>query len=882
MLTKNIKYSVSGLEPNQEYFYIIENLYANWPITIVPGSGKISSINSTIDINTNIIFCETLSSCDDYMPYTTGSFQPGDNPYVDIRLKLTSDILENSIFSNTRSVICSGCAPVPYVSIDNNTNQLINTNTKTINFAIGNLKPYTAYNYVFNDINSNYPVLLINIPKSGTFISSSASSYDLKADLVFCSFESCSSPTFGSGYIDRIEQQQCEKYFTNFNLSLTSDYLISAITSEPITLECDDCLPKTVISTEKQINLDSSSLNTHTLLTSISGLKPHNRYEYSILYKDSNHMVSFNNLSGYFYTTKETVKNIETQISFCESSGLCQYHNTLGTASNYDCSTNKFIEFSFKLDSECLQDSVFSETTRVDCKNCLPVVSINTPPKAILTAPSGNVRNFNIAISGLKPYSEYFYSFNNVNSNHLVGLKQLSGVVKTKNNTSATIANSLIFCESSGYCNSYFTNGSANTDVCNNLLFADFDVELNSSCLSQPVVSDKIHVECDNCFNIERISIPNKVTLTHESGNSYSFRPILVNLKPYSEYTYFIKNVDTNHLIGFKESSGIIKTLGGNFANIRNNLTFCEGSGYCSDSISFGSMNSDSCNNTLFANFNIELNSSCLDKPIMSDKIEVDCDNCLPNIAVSLLDNDTLLSTTNIANISGLISGLKPKNEYEYYFSYKNNWPVVLENSSGSFKANKDTYDFSTKIAFCKDEVECLEEINLLNYTLDSKINKDINNNTLYSDLILNIRPKNCSDIVYSSNEIKISCVDCIPCVSHPSVLIEGSPVIVLDEDCCKGQKLLNISVSGAIPGEKYSYKFIPIGGIGVNYIEIFPTSGDVYFASGGNGNIRAICNVDLENYTQTLINFELTHSNSKYKITDVLGLVCNSGICSN
>ena len=51
-----------------------------------------------------------------------------------------------------------------------------------------------------------------------------------------------------------------------------------------------------------------------------------------------------------------------------------------------------------------------------------------------------------------------------------------------------------------------------------------------------------------------------------------------------------------------------------------------------------------------------------------------------------------------------------------------------------------------------------------------------------------------------------------------------------------------------------------------------------MYFGSGGNGSINTICNVDLTNHAQTLLNFELTHVLSNNKVFDTVGLMCNTG----
>lgn len=753
MLSKDLNYVIAGLVPGEIYEYTIENLDANWPVKIIPLSGSFSVSSNSIQISSKILFCDSLgpNGCSGFMSYNTGIFQNGNNPYVNTRVKLTSEILDNPVYSNNIIITCSECAPIPTVSAQNNLVKLNNSNNTSINLTVNNLKPYTAYNYSFNDLNSNYPIILTNIPKTGTFTSSSETSHSIRADLAFCYYDTCSNPTFGSGHVSKIAQQQCEKYYTNFNMSIDADYLSSATMSDDLTIECDNCLPKTTISNPASVLLNNASSNRYSLITTFNGLKPYNKYDYAILLKEANHRVSFNSLSGYFYTQNETSKNIDTKLVFCENSGLCEYPYALGSIVDYNCSKNKYIEFSVKLDSDCLDESILGDITRVECDNCLPVVSIVTPSKATLTATSGNVRNFNVVASGLKPYSDYVYSFKNFSTNHLIGVKELSGTISTKNATSVTIPNSLIFCESSGYCNGYVTTGVVNSNACNNLLSSSFRLELNSSCLAAPVISDKI---------------------------------------------------------------------------------------------------------------------------------EVDCDNCLPVINVSLPTSINTLTSTNLISITGSATNLKPFQSYSYYFTGDNNWPVVLDNASGSFIAKTTSENIITKLLFCSPSGSCVNENGLLPHTPDSSAQKILNNNNLYSKLKLNIKPTHCNNIIYYSNVANINCKDCLPCIRYANILFQGSPTISLDTDCCVGQKLLRVNVTNSVPGDHYTYQFDNAGGVGVNSIVFNPSSGEIYFGSGGTGSINTICNIDLVDRSQTIINCELTHTDTNNKVMDTIVLVCNNSSC--
>lgn len=178
---------------------------------------------------------------------------------------------------------------------------------------------------------------------------------------------------------------------------------------------------------------------------------------------------------------------------------------------------------------------------------------------------------------------------------------------------------------------------------------------------------------------------------------------------------------------------------------------------------------------------------------------------------------------------------------------------------------------------FCSPSGNCPSGTeNLLSYSLDTLAEKDFNQKQLYTNLVLNLSSE-CGDSA-SSRLCSIKCDNCLPCVRYANAVFNGSPVISLDEVCCSGQKLLKVNVTNAVPGDKYLYTFNHTSGIGINNIVFNPSSGEMYFGSGGNGSINTICNVDLTNHAQTLLNFELTHVLSNNKVFDTVGLMCNTG----
>lgn len=886
MSLRSLNYHISGIIPNQQYYYNIENLSSNWPVKITPISGIINSISNQTTIRGKADFCDNLDDCSDstYLEALT-DHKTGDDPFIDLRVKLTSSILDNPIYSDTVSLVCSGCTPVPSVSLSSNFFQAKNTNEVTgINIVFNNLKPYSLYKYLFTDLGSNYPVALSYLPKSGMFVSSSESRHTLRSDVKFCDSSSC-SPVFGTGHLSKISNDTNEKYYANFNIALESSYLQQETISETISVECVDCFPDVQISTPSAVTLTASSGNSHTFATSFSGLKPYTRYNYSFKNIDNNHKVSFNTLSGYFYTKETNNKIIATTINFCENINVCDYPFSLGTSAEGVCDQNKFTKFYVELSGN--NNTINSDEILINCDGCLPKPSIVTNNNIKLTAASGNVYNFDVRISGLKPYSDYTYSFKNFAANHLVGLRQISGTINSRNLNTATISNELVFCESSNYCNAYSTTGTINPNTCSSVLYAIFNLELNSNCLSSPLVSDRIKVDCDSCLPTLNISVPAKTTLTATSGNTRDFSIGVSGLKPNSNYSYLFKDFSTNHLVGLKQISGTISTNNSNMATIPNTFIFCESSGYCNQYVTTGTINNNVCDNLLSSRFRLELNSSCLANPILSDNIELECDNCIKKISVSLPINDINLTSNNIISLTGVVSGLKPNHSYDYYFNGEANWPVVLSNISGSFisppsvgSSKTSSYNAITKVLFCSPSGICLGDPGLLTLINSSPAEKILDNNSLVGQIKLSIKPSVCSDETYASNVTKVLCNNCLPCIRYASVQISGAPNIVLDDNCCTGQKLIKVDVKNAVPGDKYFYEFIPVQGIGISSFDVTPKSGEIYFGGTGSGVINGIASFDLDQYAQTILSFELTNTVNNYKVVDSIGLVCGTGVC--
>lgn len=285
--------------------------------------------------------------------------------------------------------------------------------------------------------------------------------------------------------------------------------------------------------------------------------------------------------------------------------------------------------------------------------------------------------------------------------------------------------------------------------------------------------------------------------------------------------------------------------------------------------------------NQLFTRVSARATNTSDNSIVNSDDTLVLYSGSIPKIGVSF-PNKTTLSNSNITNITGTITGLIPYSKYNYTFScLDSNWPSILKPISGSFTATGIMDTVISQLMFCYPSGYCTSGTNnLLSYTLDTNAEKSFNQNKLHTDLNLNITSE-CGDN-FTSKPFTIECNDCLPCVRYANIAFSGSPLITLPSGCCQGYKFISVNVSNAIPGERYTYSFSGVSTTGINTIEFNPATGEFYFGSGGIGKINTIITTNLDDYAQTILSFELTHTNTNFISKDMIGLVCIGDQCNS
>lgn len=418
-------------------------------------------------------------------------------------------------------------------------------------------------------------------------------------------------------------------------------------------------------------------------------------------------------------------------------------------------------------------------------------------------------------------------------------------------------------------------------------IFTRVAARVTSASDNSVILSDSRLISCSGCLPSISISMSgcgttgcDQYSLT--SGNIFDFVSSFSGLEPNTSYRYNISSAGSNWpVIMISPISGSFLSNSTTY-NMRHKLAFCPYSGNLCGSNNVLNHNLAQCfnKNNLYTNIQLSIAPDyCLNEKTFSNNLFINCNNCLPR-TTSSLPSKISLSSSNIANISGSFSGLVPNTLYSYTFEcLDSNWPSVLKPISGSFIASSSTDSIVSQLMFCSPSGDCVSGTDgLLSYNIDSSAEKAFNQKKLYTDLRL-VLTSECGDTT-STKKCSIECNNCLPCIRYANILFQDSPTITLDNDCCQGQKLVRVNVSNAIPGDRYTYIFSSVTGIGVNSLTFNPNSGEIYFGSGGVGTINTICNVDLMNHSQTLLNCELTHTNTSNKVIDTVVLVCNESSC--
>jgi hypothetical protein len=497
-----------------------------------------------------------------------------------------------------------------------------------------------------------------------------------------------------------------------------------------------------------------------------------------------------------------------------------------------------------------------------------------------------NTKNVFITVSGLMPYSKYIYKFSGAGANWPTTATPATGIISTNNLTSKTIKTKVHFCASTGICplgeDGVFDYSiiECQSDPVN--LYSNMEFSLKEYDTNNVVFDDIVEVTCEDCLPKINITMPTAATLIN--NNTYTISTLVAGLVPKQTYSYRFIGIEANW------PSTLSKTSGQFIAKdtteiLLTDLTFCPTSGMCSSANKvIGNYSLDnSCifgTTSQYSKVKFELTPlTCNIGTIFTDVLNVTCVDCLPKITVTL-PNNTVLKTanTNRYDVTSWLSGLRPNENYTYeYITDSSNWPTVMTPTTGSFTATGRTHTLSSKMMFCSPKSICPSGTEgLLSYSFDDSASKILKENVLSTTIKLKVNPETCDIPEKTSLPFTLSCSGCLPSFSYATINFADTPEIKLDTGCCSGVRAITVGVSGAVPGDKYNYRFDSAS----DNVDFSPTTGVIYFGANGNGAINTVLGVNLIESQQVIINCVLQHDDTDIETIDFLAVKCD-GTCA-
>lgn len=915
---------INNLSPTSEYKYKFVSLDSNWPVSISPLSGVISSASGHT-LSAAASFCQNTGVCPNgspnILPYTVGSskqFNFGSlNKFAKIRLEIDPVLPLNNdlatVYSNEAIIKCNGCIKNPTITVPKEVAVGIN-NFTTINISGVNLSPNTEYKYRILSLDSNWPTV-VN-PMSGTV--SNSTTCEIPVSISFCA----STGICPNGNKNILSYSAATSYdqFTLGSLQKSSKFQVQfdpvdddlpTVHSNESLIRCVNCIPDPEIGLVDTIVL--SDINPKRFSISGINLLEGVEYKYKFIGLDSNWPTILNPISGNIISSKSF--NIPVEVSFCAGTGVCPTGSknvlsyTLANDSQYRlASLSKVTKAKLELVPNLpgLQ-TVYSNETTIICSGCLNPLSAEFKP-SLINNPSKNNQNNNIKLNfnGLVPGVEYSYVLESVKSNWPMTVNPISGTLVSPNTSGeATIYYDI--CYSTGLCPNdslyvlpyTYTSDSENRKQFN--IRAKIKA-LNSNLPEAETFSNIFAIRCDNADCLPKVIISGiPATGGISFRDSYRITSVIKNLLPDVVYSYKYKSIDANWPSIAYPTSGIIRNA--STYEIPTSIQFCKSTGLCPNNGNSSVLSYDldsvcqTTNNELaftkYVNFILEVeplgvaglskvssNSSLLTMTNNIGGLEITYNpplNTDGGTAIGNNDGITLNSTSKgVYTLRTKATGLLVGEKYEYTVNYlDSNWPVVVSPQSGSFIATQDNKVIYTDIGFCFPSGECAINTKdvILKYRTNSLYNK---NQTEFVSVNLSVQQSGCPQSIAYGKDYKVECNDCVP--NNPvQVSISGGPLLELGS-CCSGTRLMLVNIREASSSDRYKYEFSSLTS---NVTFNQPSSGYMTFTKNGSGVIMGIANTSLVNYDEGVVRFRLYNENNGIEANDYLGLKCGPNECA-
>lgn len=477
-----------------------------------------------------------------------------------------------------------------------------------------------------------------------------------------------------------------------------------------------------------------------------------------------------------------------------------------------------------------------------------------------------NFKNVTISVSGLETSNTYYYAFNGVGGNWPAVISVSSGVLTAESPTKAYDVNTAVqFCSTTGSCYGDSNLLPYSLEECRldrEEIFSVLDFILKDKTTDKVLFTKNVRVTCSGCVSKPSmtVSYDNYLTTTNSTNISLNISNLIVGEK----YNYRFYGLDGNWPVMLSNISGTIIPTRADNNILVSKLTFNEATGlYSGDNNLLISPLNCVTDKDLYAVVYAELSPvSCSTEVSRSDNIFVSCNDCLPSPNISNISNSTI-SSTNKHPLFITINNLKKNNQYNYQFhSAGGNWPVNVNNVSGTFIANDESFILNSKIAFCDSTGICSSSSNSI---LNTSINC-LDRNDKYLTAYLYVQPVGCSYQSCVSNHFTITCSDCLQ-----------KPTVTLPANASTTTQDYNLSMTFAnlVVGQTYNYSFT---GTYSNWpVVLDPASGTVIANSSSETIINkavfcfptgdALGQAGLLNYSVNNVNQDYAHKFAKFRV---------------
>jgi hypothetical protein len=617
--------------------------------------------------------------------------------------------------------------------------------------------------------------------------------------------------------------------------------------------------------------------NIKNIQVHVSGLDIDNIYSYTFSGAGGNWPATIIGSTGILVSnSKNSEHSIDAVINFCATTGSCYDHPNLLDYSLENCHTNNsnvFTLLNFSLYNQTTSEHVAAKKITVDCTDCIVNPSIELVSAQVLSS-GVNTSPISAIVSNVTPGDTYYYEFYAIDGNWPIWISNISGTIVPQN-SSLVLNSSLMFPESSGLFvgdNNLLSNSTE--CLSRNHIYSVVGMSLtNKNCQSDPILSNNILIECNDCLPNPTIDNISDLSLTTTS--KIDLTSTIRNLHQNTTYNYQYHSIAGNWPVNMNNISGSFIANDSMF-RLKTQIAFCDSSGVCSvsnNSILNPSLTClDKDGKYLTAYLYIEA-ADCDYPSCVSNHFTITCDDCLSKPEI-VLPADAMTDAQDY-DLSVTFNDLIIGHTYSYSFvGTYSNWPVVLDPASGTIIANSGSETIANKVVFCFPTGDALGQAGLLDYSVNG-LNQDYAHK--FAKFRVNIIDNACSDINVHSKEFTLTCDSCLPCLNCSTIFFSGSPTISLPTGCCSGTDMMFVHVTGANPDSAYRYELSSLSG-SVNFV---PSTGLVYVKNNGSSIIPVLMSTNLVNKEQALAQAKLIDINTNGESIGFLGFICGSG-CTN